>query len=60
MVGTAAKTLRDCDAVMVVEEGKPIGVLTRTTYSDSCRRKPAPQLLVPDCVGWQIHSKVVT
>ena len=29
MVATAAKTLRDCDAVMVVEEGKPVGVLTR-------------------------------
>jgi cystathionine beta-synthase len=29
MVSTAAKTLRDCDAVMVVEEGKPVGVLTR-------------------------------
>ena len=28
-VGTAAKTLRECDAVMVVEEGKPVGVLTR-------------------------------
>ena len=29
LLGTAAKTLRDCDAVMVVEDGKPIGVLTR-------------------------------
>jgi cystathionine beta-synthase len=28
-VSTAAKTLRECDAVMVVEEGKPVGVLTR-------------------------------
>lgn len=28
-VGTAAKTLREIDAVMVVEEGKPVGVLTR-------------------------------
>jgi len=28
-VSTAAKTLRDCDAIMVVEEGKPVGVLTR-------------------------------
>jgi cystathionine beta-synthase len=28
-VGTAAKALRDCDALMVVEEGKPVGVLTR-------------------------------
>ena len=29
LLGTAAKELRDCDAVMVVEDGKPIGVLTR-------------------------------
>ena len=29
LVSMAAKTLRECDAVMVVEEGKPIGVLTR-------------------------------
>jgi cystathionine beta-synthase len=29
LLGTAAKTLRDTDAVMVVEDGKPIGVLTR-------------------------------
>jgi cystathionine beta-synthase len=29
LVGTAAKTLRECDAVMVVEDGKPVGVLTR-------------------------------
>ena len=29
MVSHAAKALRDCDAVMVVEEGKPVGVLTR-------------------------------
>jgi len=28
-VSTAAKTLREIDAVMVVEEGKPVGVLTR-------------------------------
>ncbi|HZA11671.1 cystathionine beta-synthase [Mycobacterium sp.] len=28
-VGTAAKALRDSDALMVVEEGKPVGVLTR-------------------------------
>jgi cystathionine beta-synthase len=28
-VGTAAKALRECDALMVVEEGKPVGVLTR-------------------------------
>src|ERR1700724_16417 len=29
LVGTVAKTLRDLDAVMVVEEGKPVGVITR-------------------------------
>ena len=29
LVSTAAKTLRECDAVMVVEEGKPVGVITR-------------------------------
>jgi cystathionine beta-synthase len=29
LVSTAAKSLRDGDAVMVVEEGKPVGVLTR-------------------------------
>jgi cystathionine beta-synthase len=29
MVSHAAKALRDSDAVMVVEEGKPVGVLTR-------------------------------
>jgi cystathionine beta-synthase len=29
LVGTAAKSLREYDAVMVVEEGKPVGVLTR-------------------------------
>ncbi|MBV8929649.1 MAG: cystathionine beta-synthase [Mycobacteriaceae bacterium] len=29
LVSTAAKALRDCDALMVVEEGKPVGVLTR-------------------------------
>ena len=28
-VSTAAKTLREGDAVMVVEDGKPVGVLTR-------------------------------
>src|SRR5947208_569415 len=28
-VGSLAKTLRDLDAVMVVEEGKPVGVITR-------------------------------
>lgn len=29
LVSSAAKELRDIDAVMVVEEGKPVGVLTR-------------------------------
>ncbi|MEE9242753.1 MAG: cystathionine beta-synthase, partial [Mycobacterium sp.] len=29
LVSTAAKSLREGDAVMVVEEGKPVGVLTR-------------------------------
>jgi cystathionine beta-synthase len=29
LVSHAAKALRECDAVMVVEEGKPVGVLTR-------------------------------
>src|SRR6202011_5121258 len=29
LVGTVAKTLRECDAVMVVEGGKPVGVITR-------------------------------
>ena len=29
LVSDAAKELRECDAVMVVEEGKPVGVLTR-------------------------------
>src|SRR6201993_2755794 len=29
LVSTAAKMLRDCDAVMVVEGGKPAGVITR-------------------------------
>ncbi|MDI3315361.1 MAG: cystathionine beta-synthase [Mycobacterium sp.] len=29
LVGAAAKALRDCDALMVVEDGKPIGVITR-------------------------------
>jgi cystathionine beta-synthase len=29
LVRTAAKALRECDALMVVEEGKPVGVLTR-------------------------------
>jgi cystathionine beta-synthase len=28
-ISDAAKTLQECDAVMVVEEGKPVGVLTR-------------------------------
>jgi cystathionine beta-synthase len=29
LVSSLAKTLRDLDAVMVVEEGKPVGVITR-------------------------------
>jgi cystathionine beta-synthase len=29
LVGSLAKVLRDLDAVMVVEEGKPVGVITR-------------------------------
>src|ERR1700757_2299124 len=29
LVGSLAKALRDLDAVMVVEEGKPVGVITR-------------------------------
>ncbi|MBV9513271.1 MAG: cystathionine beta-synthase [Mycobacteriaceae bacterium] len=29
VVGTAAKMLRECDALMVVEDGKPVGVITR-------------------------------
>jgi len=29
LVSTAATSLRECDAVMVVEEGKPVGVLIR-------------------------------
>jgi cystathionine beta-synthase len=29
LVGSAAKMLRDCDALMVVEGGKPVGVITR-------------------------------
>ncbi len=29
LVSSAAKALRECDAVMVVEDGKPVGVLTR-------------------------------
>jgi cystathionine beta-synthase len=29
LVSSAAKALRECDALMVVEEGKPVGVLTR-------------------------------
>lgn len=29
LVGALAKSLRDADAVMVVEEGKPVGVITR-------------------------------
>jgi len=29
LVSAAAKSLRECDALMVVEDGKPVGVLTR-------------------------------
>ena len=29
LVSAAAKALRDSDALMVVEEGKPVGVITR-------------------------------
>ena len=29
LVSVAAKSLREYDAVMVVEDGKPVGVLTR-------------------------------
>jgi cystathionine beta-synthase len=29
LISAAAKALRECDAVMVVDEGKPVGVLTR-------------------------------
>jgi cystathionine beta-synthase len=29
LVSTAAKALRECDALMVVDEGKPVGVVTR-------------------------------
>ena len=43
LVGALAKTLRDLDAVMVVEEGKPVGVITRYDLlgflSDGSRRK---------------------
>ena len=41
LLGTAAKTLRDCDAVMVVEDGKPIGVLTRHDLLGSLSEGPA-------------------
>jgi len=30
LVSTAAKHLRDADAVMVVDDGKPVGVITRS------------------------------
>ncbi|MGN7782437.1 cystathionine beta-synthase [Mycolicibacterium sp. 22603] len=40
LLGTAAKTLRDCDAVMVVEDGKPIGVLTRHDLLGSLSKGP--------------------
>jgi cystathionine beta-synthase len=43
LVGELAKALRDLDAVMVVEEGKPVGVITRYDLlgflSDGPRRK---------------------
>jgi cystathionine beta-synthase len=29
LLSAAAKALRECDAIMVVEEGKPVGVITR-------------------------------
>ncbi|HEY7052239.1 MAG TPA: pyridoxal-phosphate dependent enzyme, partial [Mycobacterium sp.] len=29
VAGTAAKMLRECDALMVVDDGKPVGVITR-------------------------------
>jgi cystathionine beta-synthase len=29
LVGAAGKELRDWDALMVVEQGKPVGVITR-------------------------------
>jgi len=45
LVSTAAKMLRDCDAVMVVEEGKPAGVITRHDLlgflSDGSSRRPS-------------------
>ncbi|MGY4711255.1 cystathionine beta-synthase [Mycolicibacterium sp. CBM1] len=43
LVSAAAKALRDWDAVMVVEEGKPVGVITRHDLlgflSDGSRRR---------------------
>jgi cystathionine beta-synthase len=43
LVGAAAKALRDRDALMVVEEGKPVGVITRHDLlgflSDGPRRR---------------------
>jgi cystathionine beta-synthase len=43
LVSSLAKVLRDLDAVMVVEEGKPVGVITRYDLlgflSDGSRRK---------------------
>jgi cystathionine beta-synthase len=43
LVSSLAKALRDLDAVMVVEEGKPVGVITRYDLlgflSDGSRRK---------------------
>jgi cystathionine beta-synthase len=43
LVSAAAATFRDWDAVMVVEGGKPVGVITATICSDSCPR-PAPTI----------------
>jgi cystathionine beta-synthase len=43
LVSSLAKLLRDLDAVMVVEEGKPVGVITRYDLlgflSDGPRRR---------------------
>ncbi len=43
LVDAAAKALRDCDAVMIVDDGKPVGVITRSDLlsflSDGSRRK---------------------
>ena len=43
LVSTAAATFRDSDAAMVVEDGKPVGVITRSDLlgflSEGLRRK---------------------